>query len=88
MVLIIFGLLVKFFVPKDDPAEKIKGITKITLELPREVVINHRPEMTLLEREKRRRRLLNDIFKIGFYSRECLEAKHRADKKLGDSLLK
>ena len=60
----------------------LKKNIKITFELPAEILLAHRPEMTLYQREKRRRKLMNDVFKLGFYSREAFESKQQEDEKL------
>ncbi len=76
VIAVIFLLLVVF----DSKSTDTKNT--LTFELPHKIIINDRPEMSLVEREHRRRKLLNECFKIGFYAREQLREKQSEDYKL------
>ena len=81
VVAIIFWLLVRYFV-QQKPVVNFdrKDIAELVFKLPREIIANDRPEgMPIDEREKRRRRLLNEMYQLGIHAREAYEAKQQED---------
>ncbi len=86
IVCVVFYVLQKIFIGEttNQQTEWNKDeVVELTFKIPREIIANDRPNaMPVLERERRRRRLLQEVFQTGFYTRELLENKHREDKVL------
>lgn len=86
IICIIFYVLQKIFIGEtinQQPEWNKDEVVELTFKLPREIITNDRPDaMPVAERERRRRRLLQEVFQTGYFTRELLEAKHREDKVL------
>lgn len=54
----------------------------LVLDIPKEIIADHRPAISLSEREKRRRRLLNEVFILGLSARREVEHKQERDQDL------
>ena len=86
-MLTVLGVLSLFVVlwllasgPKQRPKDDL-----LVFHIPNDIIANHRPAMSLNEREVRRRRILNEVFKLGFAAREEYEKKQMRDKDLADT---
>lgn len=80
--IIFFGLVKIFIINKSEVAQAYKPheYAKIVFELPREVLVNDPPEaIPILERERSRRKLLNQVFNLGLQSRRLLLEKQKED---------
>ncbi|MFA5061951.1 MAG: hypothetical protein WC526_02305 [Patescibacteria group bacterium] len=87
IVCVIFLLLIKIFVSEkhENFEPNRKEIVEIKFNLPREVIADIQPEaIPIWEREKRRRKLLNEVFLIGVSSRARLEQKQVEDRALSN----
>ncbi|HOX41803.1 MAG TPA: hypothetical protein PK263_06500 [bacterium] len=84
IVCVMFRLLFKTFVEeeKSQSVWEEKEVVEFNFQIPRAVSANHRPSMPLEEREKRRNKLINEIYRMGFIARDQLEVKQREDRNL------
>lgn len=59
---------------------------QLVFTIPNEIIANNRPKlMSLLERERRRRRLLGEVFTLGLQARNELTKKQEEDRILGET---
>ncbi len=66
VVVAIFCALRKFFLGDDVSSSPQYKNVDVVLSLPVEIVANHRPTMSISERERRRRNLLQSVYALGF----------------------
>lgn len=76
--------MITIFVPKDKKEDDV-GTDILTFTVPNKIIANDRPGMEPLEKERRRRKLLSEVYLIGFYSREQLEQRQRRDREISNS---
>lgn len=87
ITIVIFCLLFKFLIGNSNNSQhqewKREEILELKFKLPREIIANDRPEiMEVAEREKRRRKIINQAFQAGFFAKQLLLAQQEEDRAL------
>lgn len=81
----IFFVLHKFFIEEEEKSSERKENIEIVLSLPREIVANDRPTMSLMERERRRRKLLEQVYLLGTWHANNFNTLDKKDRELASS---